>query len=41
MKHIMCEIAKEILAKQKEDELNQKIKEACLKDKSHTELLGN
>lgn len=41
MKSIMCKITKEILEQKKEQELNEKIKEACLKDKSHTELLGN
>lgn len=39
MNHIMCKIAKEIL-EQKEEELNQKIREACAKDKSHSERLS-
>ena len=41
----MTKIAKEILEQKAEEEqvrlLNEAIKEACLKDKSHTELLGN
>jgi hypothetical protein len=39
MNHITCKIAKEILEQKKEQDLNEKIKEACLKDKSHMERL--
>ena len=40
MKHIMTKIAKEILEQKEEEKLNQKIREACEKDKSHTERLS-